>query len=77
MEETIEINDKNGNRKKAQVILRLKDEKTNYYYIVYFVNGEYFAAKYDNIIGESKLDTNLTEEEIIALESIINEAKGE
>ena len=75
MKENIEVTDINGNKKKANVECKLFDEKSNKYYIVYSVNGEYFSAKYDNVIGYSNLDTILSEEEIVALEYLVNEMK--
>ncbi len=75
MKEIIEVTDINGNKKNANVECKLYDEKSNKYYIVYSINGEYFSAKYENVIGYSNLDTNLSEEEIVALEHLIKDMK--
>ncbi len=72
MKEVIDIKDKNGNSKKAEVILRFKDEENNNFYIIYRYNDEYFAAKYDDVIGTSQLDTNLTDKELEILEGLLN-----
>ena len=72
MKEYIDILDKDGNSKKAEVIFRFRDEENNVFYIVYQYNNEYFAAKYDDIIGTSKLDTNLNNNELEMLEKLLN-----
>lgn len=72
MKEYIDIFDKDGNSKKAEVILRFRDEDNNNYYIVYKYNNELFAAKYDDIIGTSRLDTNLSNKELELLEGILS-----
>lgn len=72
MKEYIDILDKDGNSKKAEVIFRFRDEENNVFYIVYQHNNEYFAAKYDDIIGTSKLDTNLNNKELEMLEKLLN-----
>jgi len=72
MEEYIDIYDKNKKRKKAKVIFRLQDEENNKYYIVYKYNNEYFAAKYDDVLGKSNLDTNLNKKELEILEKMLN-----
>lgn len=73
MKEQIEILDKNGNKKIAEVIFRFRDEQNNTFYIVYKHNDEFFAAKYDDVVGTSKLDTNLTEKEFKVLEKFLNQ----
>ncbi len=75
MKEYIDITEKNGNVKKVEVVFRLHDEKSNVFFIVYKNENEYFAAKYEDVIGISKLDTNLSEEEINMLESNLNEVE--
>ncbi len=72
MKEFIDITENNGNTKKAEVILRFRDEENDNYYIVYKYNNEYFAAKYDDVVGTSKLDTNLNDEELKILEELLN-----
>ncbi len=72
MKEYIDILDKDGNSKKAEVIFRFRDEENNVFYIVYQYNNEYFAAKYDDIIGTSKLDANLNNKELEMLEKLLN-----
>lgn len=72
MKEYIDILDKNGKQKKAKVIFRFHDEENNKFYIVYKYNNEYFAAKYNNVIGTSNLDTNLNNEELKVLEKLLN-----
>ena len=73
MKEYIDIEDKNGNFKKAEVIFRFHDKKSGCFFIVYKYENDYFAAKYEDIIGISKLDTNLSAEEIDMLEKALNE----
>lgn len=73
MREIIKVTDKYGNVKKAKVALRYYDQEQNKYYIIYEHSKKLFAAKYEDIIGTSKLDTNLSQEEIIKLEKILNE----
>lgn len=77
MKEYIDIFDKNGNSKKAEVILRFRDEENNNYYIVYKYNDEFFAAKYDDVVGTSKLDTNLNSKELEVLEELLNKITEE
>lgn len=77
MKEHIEITDKNGNKKTAEVEFRFHDEEKNLFYIVYKVNDEYYAAKYDDVVGTSKLDTELNDEELKMLENQLNEMMGE
>jgi hypothetical protein len=72
VKEFIEVLDKNGKTKTAEVELRFHDEKKNLFYIVYKVENEYFAAKYDDIVGTSKLDTNLDDKELEMLEKQLN-----
>jgi len=72
MKEYIDILDKDGNSKKAEVIFRFRDEENNVFYIVYQYNNEYFAAKYEDVIGTSKLDTNLNDKELELLEELLN-----
>lgn len=72
MKEFIDILDKNGNSKKAEVIFRFHDKENNIFYLVYECNNEYFAAKYDDVIGTSKLDTNLNSKELEILEKLLN-----
>ncbi len=72
MKEYIDILDKDGNSKKAEVIFRFRDEENNVFYIVYQYNNEYFAAKYDDIIGTCKLDANLNNKELEMLEKLLN-----
>lgn len=72
MKEFIDILDKNGNSKKAEVIFRFHDQENNVFYIVYSYNNEYFAAKYDDVIGTSKLDSNLNKKELEMLEELLN-----
>ena len=72
MKENIEILDKNGKTKTAEVEFRFHDEEKNLFYIVYKVNNEYFAAKYDDVVGTSKLDTNLDDKELEMLEKELN-----
>lgn len=72
MKEFIDILDKNGNSKKAEVVLRFRDQENNIFYIVYKCNNEYFAAKYDDVVGTSKLDTNLNNKELEMLEELLN-----
>ena len=72
MDEFIDIKEKNGTIKKAKVIFRVYNEKKDNYYIVYKYNEEYFAAKYQDVVGTSKLDTNLNNKEIGELEKILN-----
>lgn len=72
MGEFIEILDKNGKSKKAEIIFRFRNEENSTFYIVYKCNNEYFAAKYDDVIGISKLDTNLSNEELEILEKMLN-----
>jgi len=71
--EYIEIFEKNGKVKKVEVCFRFRDEENNKFYIVYKYNNEYFAAKYDDILGISNLDTNLDEKELLVLEKYLNE----
>lgn len=77
MKEYIDIFDKNGNSKKAEVVLRFRDEENNNYYIVYKYNDEFFAAKYDDVVGTSKLDTNLNNKELEVLEELLNKITEE
>ena len=72
MKEYINILDVNGKNKKAQVIIRYYNDETKLYYIVYKIDNSYYAAKYDDVIGTSKLDTNLSNEEIEKLEKLLN-----
>ncbi len=72
MQEYIDILDKNGKTKKAKVIFRFHDEENNNFYIVYKHNNEYFAAKYDDVVGTSNLDTNLNSKELETLEKLLN-----
>lgn len=74
MKEYIDILDKNGKTKKVEVIFRFQNEENNKFYIVYKYNEEFFAAKYDDVIGTSKLDTNLSSKELELLEKILNKA---
>lgn len=76
MKEYIDIRDKNGKKKKAEVCFRYHDEEYDWFYIVYKYDDEYFVAKYDDFIGMSRLDTNLTDEEMEMLEEVLNELKG-
>ena len=73
MDKYIEIYDKDGKTKKAEVIFRFKDEENNNHYIVYKHNRDYFAAKYDDIIGKSSLNTDLNAKELEILEKLLNE----
>ena len=77
MQEYIDILDRDGNKKKAKVIFRYHNEENNNYYIVYMYNNEYFAAKYDDVIGTSKLDTNLNDLEIKTLDNMLDKILGE
>ena len=77
MNETIEVTDKFGNTKKVQVIIKYHDKDTNNNYIVYQYNDEYFAAKYDDIVGQTKLNSDLSDKEIEALEKLLNKVLGE
>lgn len=72
MKEFINISDKNGKLKKAEVILRTHNQENNNFYIVYNYDDEYFAAKYEDVIGTSKLDTNLNDKELELLEELLN-----
>lgn len=72
MKEFIEILDKNGKTKTAEVEFRFHDEENNFFYIVYKVDNEYFAAKYDDVVGTSKLNTNLDDNELEMLEKQLN-----
>ena len=73
MREYIEIVDKFGNKKRVEVYLRTYDEESNNYYIVYIYNDEYFVAKYDDVVGVSKLNTDLSQLEIEKIEKLLNE----
>lgn len=73
LKEFIEINDKNGNVKTAEVVFRYNDVNNNLYYILYQYNDEVYAAKYDNVLGLSNLDTNLSDEELNMLQKIFND----
>jgi len=72
VKEFIEVLDKNGKTKTAEVEFRFHDEEKNLFYIVYKAENEYFAAKYDDIVGTSKLDTNLDTNELEMLEKQLN-----
>lgn len=72
MNEYIDILDKNGKTKKGEVVFRFRDEENNIFYIVYKYNDKYFAAKYDDIVGTSKLDANLNNRELEMLEKLLN-----
>ncbi len=72
MQEYIDILDRNGKTKKAKVIFRFHDKENNIFYIVYKYNDEYFAAKYDDVVGNSSLDTNLNSKELETLEKLLN-----
>lgn len=72
MKEYIDIFDKDGKSKKAEVVLRFRDEDNNNYYIVYKYNDEIFAAKYDDVVGTSRLDTNLSDKELELLEGLLS-----
>lgn len=76
MKEQINIFDKDGNMKKVQIVFRFHDKENDKFYIVYEYNNEFFAAKYDDIIETSKLDTNLNDEELKVLEKLLNEIEG-
>lgn len=73
MKEYIEITEKDGTKKNVEVVFRFHDEENNTFYLVYKHNNEYFAAKYDDIIGTSSLNTNLNNEELKVLESLLNQ----
>ena len=77
MEEYIDIKEKSGNIKKCQVILRYHDETSDKYYIIYEKDNTYYAAKYEDKIGETTMDTNLTKEETAMLEQLLNNIQGE
>lgn len=72
MKEYIDITEKNGKKKKVEVIFRFRDEENNTFYIVYKHNNEYFAAKYDDVVGTSNLNTDLNKEELAMLEALLN-----
>lgn len=77
MQEYIHIQDRDGNKKKAKVIIRYHNEENNNFYIVYMYDNEYFAAKYDDVIGTSNLDTNLSEKELVTLNNMLDKILGE
>lgn len=76
MKEIIRITDKDGIVREAEVALRYYDKENDKYYIVYEHSKQLFAAKYEDVIGTSKLDTNLSQEEIRMLEKLLNESEG-
>ena len=77
MKEYIDIKDKYGNIKKCQVIMRYHNETNDKYYIIYENNNTYYAAKYEDKIGETIMDTNLSKEETSTLEQLLNNIQGE
>lgn len=73
MKEYIDILDKNGNAKQAEIVFRMQDEESKQCYIVYEYSNEYFAAKYNDVLGTSALNTNLNAKELAMLEEALNE----
>ncbi len=71
MKEKINVKNNKGYRY-CEVVLRYHNEETDKYYIIYKDNDNYCAAKYEDVVGSSKLDTNLSKEEIEALEDLLN-----
>lgn len=77
MKNYVEIIDSNRTVKKCEVIIRFYSEDNDTHYIVYKDKDEYYAAKYDEAEGISKLDTHLEKQELETLEKLLNRFLGE
>ncbi len=75
--ELIEIQTRNGEVKQALVIFRFRKEDDGQCYIVYKYKEDYFAAKYNDVVGMSEMDTDLNSEEIEMLEVMLNDLGGD
>lgn len=73
----VEIIDSNSYIKKCEVIIRFYSEDNDTHYIVYKDNEDYYAAKYDDKVGLSKMNTSLDKEELDNLEKLLNCYIGE
>ncbi len=68
--EYLDIKDREGALKRVKVVLKYKDDNSKLCYMVYEYEDEYFACKYKDILGEVEIDTDLTSEELEALQKL-------
>ncbi len=73
----VEIIDKNSYIKKCEVIVRVFNEENGTNYLVYKDKEQYYAAKYEEISGISKMNTDLNREELDFLENVLNSYVGD
>ena len=72
----IKIINENGEEINCELILKYYDKTNNKNYIVYKKYDEYYAARFNDVLGRDALDTDLSDDEINKLNEILSNKDG-